>query len=193
VLRLPPAGRRPLRVGFFGRFCRMKGPDLLVEAVRLLRGRGLELVCELVGPVASNEEAWARGLLARHRGHADYQGTRRGPDLRAWLRGLDLVAIPSRCVETGPLTLLEAWDEGVPVVGADLGGIREFLQAAGLGEFLCEPESPESLADAITRLAEWRPTCEIEVPVAGIVELGPAMVDLYQRFNGVSRGLDRLR
>jgi glycosyltransferase involved in cell wall biosynthesis len=179
LLRLPPAGRRPLRVGFFGRFCRMKGPDLLLDAVRLLRGQGVEVVCELAGPIAANEAAWARRLLARHRGHAAYLGTRRGPDLRAWLRGLDLVAIPSRCLETGPLTLLEAWDEGVPVVGTDLGGIREFLQAARLDEFLCEPESPASLAGAITRLLASGPGRDITVRVAGTVELGRAMTDLY--------------
>jgi glycosyltransferase involved in cell wall biosynthesis len=180
VLRLPLGRGRPLRIGFFGRFCWMKGPDLLLEAARLLRGQGVEVVCELAGPLAADEQAWARRLLAGHRDLAVYHGVKRGPELRAWLGGLDLVAIPSRCMETGPLTLLEAWDEGVPVVGANLGGIREFLQAAELEEFLCEPCNSVSLARAMTRLAEWRPSHDVQVPVAGITELGPAMIDLYQ-------------
>jgi glycosyltransferase involved in cell wall biosynthesis len=181
ALRLPLPGRRPLRVGFFGRFCWIKGPDLLLEAARLLRREGVELACELAGPVPADEQAWARRLLARHQDLAIYQGTKRGPELRAWLRGLDLVAIPSRWLETGPLTLLEAWDEGVPVVGTDLGGTRDFFQAAGLGQFLCEPESPAGLARAIIRLAEWQPVGEVKVGVAGIADLGPTMLDLYQQ------------
>jgi glycosyltransferase involved in cell wall biosynthesis len=181
VLRLPLGSGRPLRIGFFGRFCWIKGPDLLLEAARLLRKQGMEVVCELAGPIPADEGAWAQRLLARHADLAVYQGTKRGPELQAWLRGLDLVAIPSRWLETGPLTLLEAWDEGIPVVGTDLGGIREFFQAAGLEEFLCEPNRPASLARAITRLAEWRPAREIKVSVAGITELGPAMVNLYQQ------------
>jgi glycosyltransferase involved in cell wall biosynthesis len=181
TLRLPLNSRRTLRVGFFGRFCWIKGPDLLLEAAHLLRRDGVELVCELAGPIPADEQAWAQRLLARHQDLAVYQGTKRGPELQAWLRGLDLVAIPSRWLETGPLTLLEAWDEGTPVVGTDLGGIRDFFQAARLEQFLCEPESPAALARAIIRLAKWQPVGEVKVGVAGIAELGPAMVDLYQQ------------
>jgi glycosyltransferase involved in cell wall biosynthesis len=186
TLNLPLSGRRPLRLGFFGRFCWIKGPDLLLEAARLLREQGMRVVCELAGPIADNEQAWAQRLLTRHRDLAIYHGTKHGADLRAWLSGLDLVAIPSRCLETGPLTLLEAWDEGVPVVGADLGGIQDFLKATGLVEFLCDPDSPASLAGAIIRLVEWRPPCEIKVPVAGMAELGAAMVELYQQSMSLS-------
>src|SRR5262249_36576627 len=141
TLRLPLPGGRPWRLGFFGRFCWVKGPDLLLEAVAQLKRQGLETVCELAGPIPDNERRWANRFLARHAAPAIYKGTLRDDALRAWLRSLDLVVIPSRCLETGPLTLLEAWDEAVPVVGANLGGIADFLNSANLDTLAFEPEN----------------------------------------------------
>jgi glycosyltransferase involved in cell wall biosynthesis len=179
-LRLPLGKHRPLRLGFFGRFCWVKGPDLLLEAARLLRREGLEVACELAGPIPANECRWAEGLLARHAGHAAYMGTRHGPELRAWLRTLDLVVVPSRWLETGPLTLLEAWDEGVPVVGADLGGIADFLARAGQDSLGFRPEDSAGLARAVRLAAAWPAPAPV-VTVSGTAQLGQAMVDLYRQ------------
>ncbi len=43
------------------------------------------------------------------------------------MRCCDLVAVPSRWLETGPLVVLEAFAAGTPVFGARLGGIAEFV------------------------------------------------------------------
>ena len=40
---------------------------------------------------------------------------------------LDFAVIPSIWMETGPLTILEAFAAGIPVIGTDLGGIKELL------------------------------------------------------------------
>jgi glycosyltransferase involved in cell wall biosynthesis len=178
-LRLPLPGGRPLRLGFFGRFCWIKGPDLLLDAASRLHRQDLETVCELAGPIPDNERRWANRLLARHAAHAIYKGTLRDDALRAWLRSLDLVVIPSRWLETGPLTLLEAWDEGVPVVGANLGGIADFLNSANLDALAFEPENPASLADAIIRATRWStPAATMNIPNAR--ELVQRTVELYE-------------
>ncbi len=44
------------------------------------------------------------------------------------MAGYDLIAIPSRWLETGPLVALEAFAAGVPVLGANLGGIAELVR-----------------------------------------------------------------
>ena len=148
-LRLPLAKHRPLRLGFFGRFAWIKGPDLLLDAVRHMEKRGLAVRVEMVGPIPAAEQTWANKLFAAHSKFAAYLGVKRDAALINWIDTLDLVVIPSRWLETGPLTLLEAWDRGVPVAGADLGGIREFMEAAGQESLLFEREDPNSLADAI--------------------------------------------
>ena len=40
----------------------------------------------------------------------------------------DLAVVPSIWLETGPLTILEAFAAGIPAAGTDLGGIRELLK-----------------------------------------------------------------
>jgi glycosyltransferase involved in cell wall biosynthesis len=64
----------------------------------------------------------------------------------------DLVVAPSRCLETGPLVVLEAFAAGTPVLGARLGGIAELVsdQVDGL---LIPPDNPGAWASAIAGLA----------------------------------------
>jgi glycosyltransferase involved in cell wall biosynthesis len=186
TLRLPLASGRPLRIGYFGRFAWSKGPDLLLRAAEQLRRDGLDVRCELTGPIASNEERWARRLLARHAASVVYHDTRQRDELRGWLGGLDLVAVPSRTLETGPLTLLEAWDEGVPVVGTGNGGIREFLDGAGLGALAFEPAGVDGLVAAVRRAAAWPGGDRPEVHVPGMAELAERMVMLYEQALSVS-------
>jgi glycosyltransferase involved in cell wall biosynthesis len=45
----------------------------------------------------------------------------------AALRDLDVLAVPSRWLETGPLVALEAFAAGRPVLGSDLGGLKELV------------------------------------------------------------------
>lgn len=182
-LRLPlrvATTENPLRMGFFGRFCRVKGPDLLLEAVRILRAAGLPATAELVGPIDDVERAWAKGLLAEYAESSSYFGVCRGEALTDWLDTLDLAVVPSRWLETGPLTLLEAWDRGVPVIGTDLGGIRDFLRAAGMDPLLFAPEDPEALAAAVLRAAGWSGGEWPAVPVPGMSGLAERMAILYR-------------
>src|SRR5262249_62241439 len=65
----------------------------------------------------------------------------------------DLVAIPSRWLETGPLVVLEAFAARVPVLGADLGGIAELVQN-GIDGYLVPPDDAAAWAAVIARFAE---------------------------------------
>jgi glycosyltransferase involved in cell wall biosynthesis len=177
-LQLPLPSRRPLRLGFFGRFCWIKGPDLLLEAAERLRQQGLDVVCELAGPIAPSEKPWAESLLARHASHAAYKGVLRGDEVASWLEGIDLVVLPGRWLETGPLTLLEAWDAEVPVIGANLGGIPEFLTSAGLETLAFTPDDPASLAEAVTRALAWTGAAP-SVTIPGMETLGEELATLY--------------
>src|SRR5262249_47862988 len=67
----------------------------------------------------------------------------------------DLIAIPSRWLETGPLVVLEAFAAGVPVLGADLGGIAELVHD-GVDGILVAANDPKAWANTIGRLVEDR-------------------------------------
>jgi glycosyltransferase involved in cell wall biosynthesis len=179
-LRLPlRCAGRPVRLGFFGRFTPVKGPDLLVEATRHLETGGVDAVAELVGPVLDGDRAWAHRILQQAGDRARYLGVKQGTDLTDWLTSLDLVVLPSRWLETGPLALLEAWNLGVPVIGTDLGGMRDFLTAANLTELLFAMNDPSAIAAAVRRVLEWD-NGPRDVRVPGLQDLTERMSDIYR-------------
>ena len=65
----------------------------------------------------------------------------------------DLVAIPSRWLETGPLVALEAFAAGVPVLGANLGGIAELVRS-GIDGLLVQADDAVAWAAAMARVAD---------------------------------------
>jgi glycosyltransferase involved in cell wall biosynthesis len=179
-LRHPRDGARPgrrdiLRLGYFGRINHAKGVDLAHSAVSELSENGVSITCEYVGPVEAGFELdlpSPGGLPHRH------LGSLRGGDLSSWIRSLDLVLVPSRGLETGPLTLLEAWDQEVPVIGADAGGIRDFMQANGQSHLLFDRGCSKDLARVIGAWIE-EPSEAAVVEVPGMREVAAAYHRVY--------------
>lgn len=182
-LRLPVEKGRTIRLGFLGRFVPDKGPDLLLQAIPYLRAQGLKVECELSGPMSDRHESWARKLLSTCPSEAHYLGVVPDEDLNRWLSSLDLLVVPSRWMELGTYTLLEAWDNGTPVIGANLGGIPEFLNPEGLSELLFELNNPRSLAGAVMRAVDWKSAAP-RVSIPGVEELSDAMIAMYSNVCG---------
>jgi glycosyltransferase involved in cell wall biosynthesis len=141
-----------LRLGFFGRFNKVKGLPVLLDALRRLPQALLQL--EVYGQAQSSGEAIIEAQV-REAAAADSRIVWRGlishsaqPDA---LSRLDVVVVPSVWVETGPLTVLEAFAAGVPVLGSDLSGINEWV-TEGENGWLFPPGDAAALAEKIARL-----------------------------------------
>jgi glycosyltransferase involved in cell wall biosynthesis len=65
----------------------------------------------------------------------------------------DLLAVPSQCLETGPLVVLEAFAAGIPVIGSNLGGIAELVKHEVNG-LLVEPNSVKAWCQQLQRLCQ---------------------------------------
>lgn len=118
----------PLRVAFLGRMDPVKGADLLLEAV--LAEPDLPLRLDLFG--VPQDEAPAHSAQLRALAASDARIRLHDPvppdQVVGLLRGYDLLAVPSRCLETGPLVVLEAFAAGVPVIANRLGGMCELVR-----------------------------------------------------------------
>ncbi len=133
-----------------GNFLPVKAHDILVEAVALLRDRGvpLTLIAAGQGPELAPIEQRCRALglgpdrvrLLGYRGDV--------PDL---LGASDLFVLPSR-MEGVPLAVLEAMSHRLPIVTTTVGGLPEIVEEGEQG-FLVPPEDPRALADALGKLA----------------------------------------
>jgi glycosyltransferase involved in cell wall biosynthesis len=142
-----------LLLGYFGRLDPTKGADVVIEALR--RALKASVRFEIYGIRQPGCETYAAKL--EDASAKDPRIALRPvlpPDaVSEAMARCDLVVVPSRCLETGPLVALEAFAAGTPVLGAGLGGIAELVtdQVDGL---LIPPEDPDAWASAIAALAK---------------------------------------
>jgi glycosyltransferase involved in cell wall biosynthesis len=146
----------PLKIAYFGRIDRAKGADLLVRALELIPKALVEMdffaIRQATGPDQVYD--WLAAQVQQ-----DPRMTLRSsiaPDkVIGMMTNYNLIAVPSRWLETGPLVVLEAFAAGVPVLGANLGGIAELVRD-GVDGILVAPDDAGSWATTISRLAENR-------------------------------------
>jgi glycosyltransferase involved in cell wall biosynthesis len=144
----------PLRIGYLGRWHPTKGVEVLIRAVRALPAdlpvrltiRGLPL-----GPDEAAYEARQRRLAAGDPRIEILPPLARA-EAPAVLKALDVLAVPSLWLETGPLVVLEAQAAGLAVLGSDAGGVAEFV-AGGARDRLFPPGDVGACARAIAEMA----------------------------------------
>jgi glycosyltransferase involved in cell wall biosynthesis len=150
-LAIAPAGEMegpPGYLLFVGRLRIRKGVEVLLEALRELRGRVPGAVLKIAGDgehrAALERKAAGLGLLGSA---VTFLGTRDGSRVRTLLAGAAALVVPS-IYEGMPLVVLEAMERGVPVVASAVSGIPEVVVDGETG-WLVPPEDPEALADAL--------------------------------------------
>jgi glycosyltransferase involved in cell wall biosynthesis len=139
--------RQPGCIACVGRIAPIKGQDLLLEAIAILRAQGKGVRCLMIG---SGEEFWdqlKKKSAAQGMGKViEWLGFQHDP-LRI-LRASRVVVVPSHREPLGRV-IFEAWDAGcVPVAFRGSGGAAEVLEASR-GGILYDDQTANSLAVAI--------------------------------------------
>ncbi len=135
-------------VGTLARLHPVKGLDVLVDALALLRPEAPDLEATIVGEgperAALERRIAERGLAGRVRlaGHRD--------DVAAALAALDVFVLPSRS-EAFPNAAIEAMASALPVIASEVGGVPELIEDGRSG-LLVPPGRPDALARAILEL-----------------------------------------
>lgn len=155
-----PADRQGCNIVSVGNHMHVKGHDILLRAMTMLDSSfSLTLIGR--GPLSDEYERYARANGLTHR--IRFLGIVAHDSLPEHIRRGDFFCMPSRS-EGLPAAPLEAMACGLPVVAAEVGGLKEIV----IDEFnglLCRPESAQELARAIEkavrlrwdrqRIAEW--------------------------------------
>ncbi len=136
---------------FFGRLSYEKGVRTLLEAFAKMPSARLKLVG--TGP---EEDALKQFAAERRLTNVSFLGYRKGAELEAIVAGADFVIVPSEWYENNPMTIVEAYSAGTPVIGAAIGGIPEIIvdsRDAASGRkptgFVFENGSVDSLRGAV--------------------------------------------
>lgn len=148
-------GNRSLSVGFVGRWDPCKGPDVLVDAMlRLSPDCPIELQLMAIETSEPGMVAYMNEVRARAAGCTSIRFLPPVPpaQVAAFLASIDVLAVPSQWLETGPLVVLEAFAAGTPVLGSNLGGIRELVRDGHNGRLLPH-DDPQAWANALCQLA----------------------------------------
>ncbi|HEY9301949.1 MAG TPA: glycosyltransferase family 4 protein, partial [Phormidium sp.] len=103
---------------FLGRLVPEKCPDLLVKAFQKLQPQGWKLA--LVGATSDTADYSAKLVkMAENNKNILFPGQLKGPHLAEIIRGAGLFVLPSK-LEGLPLAMLEAMQEGIPIVASNI-------------------------------------------------------------------------
>lgn len=130
---------------YFGRLSYEKGVRTLLGAFKDLPQCKLKVVG--TGPKETELRAFADNEKMQS---VEFLGYKQGEELADLVRNAYFVIVPSEWYENNPMTIIEAYSVGTPVIGARIGGIPEIIVEGETG-FLFESGNVESLGKVIAK------------------------------------------
>jgi glycosyltransferase involved in cell wall biosynthesis len=141
---IPP--RKPLVFGFFGPVQPYKGVHILVEAFNQLPSGSAKLLIYGTGP-----SHYYQALMNKANSYVEFRGA--FDDLAKMLMEFDVAVVPPIWPDNAPLVVLEALSAKKPIIGAEIGGIPDFVQDRVNG-LLFESGNSSDLAEKMKRIIE---------------------------------------
>lgn len=125
---------------FFGRLSKEKGILTLLEAIKKTK---LKLKIAGTGPLQKDAEKCQLEYK-----NIEFMGHKSGDELKQIISGASYIVVPSEWYENNPMTVIESYAQGRPVIGSDIGGIPEIVETNKTG-FLFKSRSIDDLAKTL--------------------------------------------
>lgn len=127
-----------------GRLSHEKGLPTLIQA---MMGSKIPMRVAGTGPL----EPELRQMAEQDGGSIVLEGHCGGEKLAELYRNAAFVVVPSEWYENAPMSILESFAYGKPVIGTRIGGIPELINEGEHG-YLVDPEAPAQLRSTIQKL-----------------------------------------
>lgn len=168
--RNPKAKKGPVTTFIsFGRLESQKGHEYLIKAAASLHHTSAQPFKVIIAGEGSQKQYLLK--LARQRGVEDlikFVGRKTPKQIQTLLSETDIAVFPS-LYETTPITLLEAWAVGIPVIATNVGILRSVPENTRLA-FMTDPGDEWSLAKAMQQCMADRARLQ-ELAAAGHEEV----------------------
>ena len=130
---------------FFGRLSYEKGVRTLLEAFKDLPQCRLKIAG--TGPEETELKTFAydNGM-----GNVEFLGYKQGQELTDLVSNAYFIIVPSEWYENNPMTIIEAYSTGTPVIGARIGGIPEIV-VDGVTGYQFESGNADELKTTVAR------------------------------------------
>lgn len=164
----PDEGSGSPKILFLSNLIEEKGVLVLLEACQLLKRRGVEFECQLVGGEGdiTSERLNTRLVEMGITSEVKYLGRKYGEEKMAVFHQSDIFVFPTFYrMETFGLVLLEAMAAGLPCVSTDEGGVPDLVLDGETG-LIVEKRNAEDLADKLETLIAY-PDMRRRMGVAG--------------------------
>ncbi|MCH2133543.1 MAG: glycosyltransferase [Phycisphaerales bacterium] len=185
----------PLRILSVGRFVEKKGFEDGLEAVALLKQRGLDIRYQLIGDGPLEQPLRAKAAELGLEGTVEFLGYVPNDQVPKVLAESHVLFAPSVRAADGdeegtPVVIIEAMIAGLPVVASRHAGIP-YIVEDGVTGFLAEEHQPEVLADHLARLMDTNLAKEMGEAARRIgmqrFDLGPVLEHLVDRYGQIAR------
>lgn len=146
--RIIPYKERKNQFVYVGRLEKIKGIEVLLKAWKFLGGEAPELFLCGSGPL----EAWARDYIQEnHLSKVILLGFVPNEKVRQIIGESKALILPTQVYEGFPMTILEAYSVGTPVIGSDLGNTGALIKDK-INGIRFKPQSEKDLVKAIKEL-----------------------------------------
>lgn len=132
---------------FIGRLDKLKGIDLLFKSWKQMGNTAPRLIVCGSGPM----EKWCREFLEKSTVNIEFRGFIPNKEARELIANSKALILPTQCYEGFPMTIVEAFSVGTPVICSDLGNAGSII-TDGVDGIKFQHTSVTSLIQAIHRL-----------------------------------------
>lgn len=130
---------------FAGRLDKLKGIDFLLKSWTELEDKELKLILCGTGPM----EEWCKEYISEHQlKNIEMKGHVSNNDVKELLSESMALILPTQWYEGFPMTILEAFSVGTPVLGSKIGNVGDLIKDQINGKHFL-PTEKEELLDAI--------------------------------------------
>ena len=134
---------------YAGRIDELKGVDVMLHAWKKLGSKAPELIICGTGPM----EKWCREFVTdNHLEKITFMGFVANQKVKGMLAEAKALILPTQWYEGFPMSIVEAFSVGTPVIGSDIGNTGDIV--ANGGGLTFQHDSAEALAETVKKICD---------------------------------------